>query len=596
MPPEQAKGQIHLLDARADVYALGAMLYELLAGWPPYDDLDWGGDPQRLVLLVSHMPPTPLAQAAPSAAPELVAICEKAMAREREERYDDMGGMARDLRAWSEGRVVTAYEQGALAELRKWVGRNRGWAVSIVAGVLALLGGVSGMLVVEARGKRQVETERDVTELTSAPQIGRGLMREVDELWPALPALVDRYELWLAQAQALKAQEGFLREGLAALRGEAAGTPFERAQLDAKLQPNLEELLGRWDELAASERRIRARLDFAQGLEGRTRTGAEAQALWARAAADIAQLPPYGGLELEAQLGLLPLRRDPRSGLWEFWHVASGARPELHATGDRWSLEPETGLVLVLIPGGEATVGSVPYAQDDSNSGQPYVDRWHAPAEGPQRQVALDPFFLSKYELTRGQWARSQERAADADGTLPATELSFDASEEAVRRLGLSLPTDPQWEYACRAGTTEPWSFEILGESSTHANGLDVSRLAALGYGAEYIEGFKANWGDYDDGFPELAPAGALLPNPWGLHEIHGNAWEFAREPFTEALGPFDPGEGIQASPSENGLRTLRGGSLGGELSDARSSYRHPYSRKYMDGDTGVRPSRGLVR
>ena len=82
-------------------------------------------------------PPTPVAKLAPEAPPEVVAICEKGMARRIEDRYPNMEALAADLRAFLEGRVVGAFESGAWAELRKWVGRNRGWATTV--GVAALL-------------------------------------------------------------------------------------------------------------------------------------------------------------------------------------------------------------------------------------------------------------------------------------------------------------------------------------------------------------------------------------------------------------------------------------------------------------------------
>jgi len=142
MPPEQASGRIDEVDARSDVYAVGAMLYHLLTGRMPYYTPGDRPSPHTVLALVLQGPPTPLHDLAPTTPAELEAICDKAMARERSERYADMGELGEDLRAFMEGRVVHAYRSGAVAEFRKWVGRNRGMAASLAAAVLILLVGL----------------------------------------------------------------------------------------------------------------------------------------------------------------------------------------------------------------------------------------------------------------------------------------------------------------------------------------------------------------------------------------------------------------------------------------------------------------------
>lgn len=138
MPPEQAAGNQHPPSTRMDVYALGAVLYELLAGVVPY-----GVEPRQAPATTLHRvrtgPPTRIAEIAPNANEELVAVCEKAMAREPEKRYADAELLAADLRAWLEGRVVRAHRQGAVAELVKWVQRNRVAATTIAASLTIVL-------------------------------------------------------------------------------------------------------------------------------------------------------------------------------------------------------------------------------------------------------------------------------------------------------------------------------------------------------------------------------------------------------------------------------------------------------------------------
>ena len=158
MSPEQARGDIEHLDERTDVYAVGAMLYHLLAGVAPYNlpGMPKLGGLETLKALRKGPPPA-LAQLASDAPAELVAIGEKAMAREPDERYADMLGLAEDLRAYLENRVVQAYQTGAVAEARKWVRRNRPLAASIAAGLLALVGGLVASLYLKAQSDENAE-------------------------------------------------------------------------------------------------------------------------------------------------------------------------------------------------------------------------------------------------------------------------------------------------------------------------------------------------------------------------------------------------------------------------------------------------------
>lgn len=142
MPPEQAAGTFAHVKQAADVYAVGAILYRLLAGRAPYEDPGVHETAREVLLRVVEGPPTPLRVLRPSLPPELEAICSKAMARRIGDRYLSMEGMADDLRAYLEGRVVGAHEAGAWAEARKWMQRNKPLAVSLAAAVLLLVGGL----------------------------------------------------------------------------------------------------------------------------------------------------------------------------------------------------------------------------------------------------------------------------------------------------------------------------------------------------------------------------------------------------------------------------------------------------------------------
>ena len=124
MAPEQAFGATDSVGPSVDVYSAGTILYHMLAGRPPYAQSS-PTTPRETVSRVRSGPPEPLAEVAPGAPRELVAIANKAMHRDPAKRYPDMLSLARDLRAWLEGRVVEAHGSGAWTAVRKWVLRNR---------------------------------------------------------------------------------------------------------------------------------------------------------------------------------------------------------------------------------------------------------------------------------------------------------------------------------------------------------------------------------------------------------------------------------------------------------------------------------------
>ncbi len=139
MPPEQAAGRIEALDSRSDVYSVGAMLYHLLAGHPPYAVGGRRSAPREVLARALDGPPEPIGRTAARVPAELIAICEKAIARRPDQRYPEAAHLAADLRAWREGRVVQAHRTGALTELRKWVGRHRGTAAAVLIATLGVL-------------------------------------------------------------------------------------------------------------------------------------------------------------------------------------------------------------------------------------------------------------------------------------------------------------------------------------------------------------------------------------------------------------------------------------------------------------------------
>ena len=207
-----------------------------------------------------------------------------------------------------------------------------------------------------------------------------------------------------------------------------------------------------------------------------------------------------------------------------------------------------------------------------------------------EAQVAVTltkPFELGKYEVTQGQWKSVMgtepwdgQDNVKADKDCPATYVSWDdATEfcetltEIERKAGklkadeeYRLPTEAQWEYACRAGTTTAFSF-----------GDDESKLGEYGW-----------FGGNTRGEDYAHKVGTKKPNPWGLHDMHGNVIEWCSDWFGEKLSrvvdPVGPRGGLN--------RVNRGGSFGGIPGECRSAFRFSNAPPNRGDDLGFRVAR----
>ncbi len=134
MPPEQAMGRS--VDERADVYALGAILYQLLAGTRPYGD----GSSKEVIDRVVRGPPMPLGERQKGIPADLLAIVDKAMARGPAERYATARELAEDLRRFQTGQIVRAHVYSWSERVRRFVRRHRGAVIVTAVALLALIG------------------------------------------------------------------------------------------------------------------------------------------------------------------------------------------------------------------------------------------------------------------------------------------------------------------------------------------------------------------------------------------------------------------------------------------------------------------------
>ena len=246
-------------------------------------------------------------------------------------------------------------------------------------------------------------------------------------------------------------------------------------------------------------------------------------------------------------------------------------------------LTKDIKLEMVLIPAGEFKMGS-PAEEKDALA-----------AEKPQHRVRITrPFYLGKYPVTQKQW----EAVMGANPSRfkgpknPVEEVSWDACRQFLdklqRRPGhppgtFQLPSEAQWEYACRAGSTTRFCF-----------GDAESKLGDYAW-------YSANSGS------STHPVGGKKPNAWGLYDMHGNIWEwcadwfdpayYAHSPADDPTGPAtgaapvtgDPRAPIAPGSATGGRRIIRGGSWNNGGKGCRSALRGKWAPGMGNSSMGFR-------
>ena len=229
----------------------------------------------------------------------------------------------------------------------------------------------------------------------------------------------------------------------------------------------------------------------------------------------------------------------------------------------------------------------------------PNIDPNAGPGEFPLEKVNLDPFFLSKFEMTQAQWLHfagenpskwfpEMVSVKFPDKVLfslqhPVESVSWDMCTNMLRKLDLVVPTEAQWEYAARAGTVTVW---WTGNDRESLRGkVNLADQSAAVEGAKWV-GIE-DWPDLDDGYAYHAPVGTYAANLFGLHEVHGNVWEWCRKP-----GGYGHDAKIRISSR---TRVVRGGSFASRAGQARSAYSNTYSPEYRAENVGLRPVREVA-
>ncbi|MEW6367245.1 MAG: formylglycine-generating enzyme family protein [Acidobacteriota bacterium] len=226
-----------------------------------------------------------------------------------------------------------------------------------------------------------------------------------------------------------------------------------------------------------------------------------------------------------------------------------------------WEAEYPLGIIMVYVPAGELLMGS-PEGEIGRNED-----------EGPQHLVKISHgFWIGKYEATqslmKALFGRTFAYYQGSDD-CPLEWVSLDDIQELLKALnektGLAfrLPSEAEWEYACRAGTTSPFAF---GDSLSSAQAT-FDGSSPYGSGAKGTSQTKPG------------PVGSFSPNAWGLHDMHGNVWEWCEDVYKADIYRHpelytNNAAGNPVYAGEGNEHVLRGGGCLGKGATLRSAAR----------------------
>jgi formylglycine-generating enzyme required for sulfatase activity len=251
------------------------------------------------------------------------------------------------------------------------------------------------------------------------------------------------------------------------------------------------------------------------------------------------------------------------------WEVQ---RQPLQVEGALVDLGNGVSLPLMRIPAGAFLMGSPADVQGR------YDD------EAPQHRVRVGEFWMGQTAITQAQWRAvmhsnpSRFKDQPDSDQRPVEQVSWRDAMAFCRRLSersgrrFTLPSEAQWEYACRAGTTTPFHF---GETIT-------TKLANYDANYTYANGPK---GEYRE---QTTPVGLFPANAWGLQDMHGNVWEWCLDQWHESYAGA-PADGSAWVDSGDEQGVLRGGSWGTYPMNCRSAYRYPLLPDFAVDPIGFR-------
>jgi formylglycine-generating enzyme required for sulfatase activity len=227
-------------------------------------------------------------------------------------------------------------------------------------------------------------------------------------------------------------------------------------------------------------------------------------------------------------------------------------------------------LKLVLIPAGKFMMGSPNDEEGRDGYGIRMMIAGKNDNEGPRHEVTISkPFYMGAYLVTQQQYQQvmGKNPSQSSKGPqYPVDNVNWAAANNFCKKLSqttgksVHLPTEAQWEYACRAGTTTPFNTgKTISTDQANYKGDDV-------YG-------KGKKGEYRR---KTTPVDMFKPNAWGLYDMHGNLFQWCSDWYDKNY--YAKGKNIDpAGPATaNGIKMLRGGSWFSPPHDCRSAHRYP--------------------
>jgi eukaryotic-like serine/threonine-protein kinase len=248
-------------------------------------------------------------------------------------------------------------------------------------------------------------------------------------------------------------------------------------------------------------------------------------------------------------------------------------RPSGSAIAFQEDLGNGISMTMVKIPAGKFTMGSPPSEKDRQND------------ESPQHQVTVPEFFLGQTLVTQEQWQvliGNNPSKFQGDRNLPVDSVSWLDAINFCQKLShktgrtYRLPSEAEWEYACRASTTTPFAFgETITPAVVNYNGNYPYASAAIG---EYRQ--------------QTTPVGSFPANLFGLYDVHGNLYEWCLDEWLDnynSTSADGSARGDVDSQDSDKIRLLRSGSWGVEAWDCRSANRYYYAASDRYNFVGLR-------
>jgi formylglycine-generating enzyme required for sulfatase activity len=285
-------------------------------------------------------------------------------------------------------------------------------------------------------------------------------------------------------------------------------------------------------------------------------------------------------------------------GTLEVWDGLSGKTVSVVKTSKEanyldFDLGAGTKLEMVQLPAGSFLMGQTVAEKQEliRQVGEKNYQSWYGD-ELPQHLVNVSEFYLGKYPVTQRQYLALMggNPSQWKDGELPVENVSWHDAQKFCEKLSaktgkkFGLPSEAQWEYACRAGTKTPFHFgETIDEKVANYRAQDWE------YEGKTYPGFYGE-GKLGDFKQKTSPVSLYkLANNFGLYDMHGNVWEWCEDRWHENYQGAPVDESAWVSSNGDDFRLLRGGSCSNGPRVCRSAGRYGWSAGNRNDDVGFR-------